>query len=196
MCTGPLADVVDATRRMLELRRYRAWEGRAADWVAQRDPRLGPLLVRTACPDHPALFVAADDGVLVVITDAPKISMGSLKPLCDRETLVDHFGVQSVLLLTKHPITTQTQNILPAHIAILSWVAVLTRPLDHEIVPAHRKATGDDLRQMGVARAARALLPSLRASDPIVQYLGLRIGDVVRIDRLDGSVYLRVVTAH
>jgi DNA-directed RNA polymerase subunit H (RpoH/RPB5) len=196
MCAGPLADIVDATRRMLELRRYRAWEEREVEWVAQRDPRLVPLLPRTACRDHPALFVAADEGVLVLVTDAPKISMASLKQLCDRETLIDHFGVRSVLLLTKHPITTQTQNILPAHISILPWVAVLTRPLDHEIVPAHRRATADDLRQMGVARAARALLPSLRASDPIVQYLGLRIGDVVRVDRLDGSVYLRVVTAH
>lgn len=34
-------------------------------------------------------------------------------------------------------------------------------------------------------------LPILRSDDPIAQYLGLRPGDVVRVDRLDGTVYWR-----
>ena len=38
-------------------------------------------------------------------------------------------------------------------------------------------------------------LPLLRSDDPIAQYLGLRPGDVVRVDRPDGTIYWRNVVA-
>ena len=66
---------------------------------------------------------------------------------------------------------------------------MLTRPLDHELVPRHVRATA---AESGVQRRC---LPMLRASDPVAQYLGLRPGDVVRIDRHDGSAYFRHVVA-
>ena len=198
MCSCPLAALVDAARRMLDLRGYPAWEERDAAWALERDARLAPLLPR-ACPTaaaHPVAFVVPSEGLLVWLTDAPRIGMPHLRHLCDRDALAARFGARAALVLTEQPVTTQTQNTLPAHVTVLPWTAVLARPLDHEIVPPHRRATDDDLRAAGLlARAARAHLPALRASDPIVQYLGLRVGDVVRIDRHDGSVYLRLVTA-
>ena len=39
----------------------------------------------------------------------------------------------------------------------------------------------------------RSILPAIRADDAIIQYLGLSVNDIVRIDRLDGTVYFRVV---
>ena len=51
-------------------------------------------------------------------------------------------------------------------------------PLDHELVPLHRKATAEERRALV---GAPALLPSLRVDDVVAQYLGLRAGDVVRI---------------
>ena len=38
-----------------------------------------------------------------------------------------------------------------------------------------------------------SVLPAIFADDAIVQYLGLVVNDIVRIDRLDGTVYFRVV---
>ena len=61
-------------------------------------------------------------------------------------------------------------------------------------MPPHRLATEDDLRRLP-PRCTPRILPALRLNDPIVQYLGLRVGNVVRIDRKDGSTYFRVVVA-
>jgi DNA-directed RNA polymerase subunit H (RpoH/RPB5) len=69
-------------------------------------------------------------------------------------------------------------------------------PLDHQLVPRHRKASMEDLKLLprGTLRR-RSCLPAIRADDAIVQYLGLQVHDIVRIDRLDGTVYFRVVIA-
>ena len=42
----------------------------------------------------------------------------------------------------------------------------------------------------------RNLLPAIRSDDIIVQYLGLHVNDIVRIDRHDGTVYFRAVIAN
>jgi DNA-directed RNA polymerase subunit H (RpoH/RPB5) len=59
-------------------------------------------------------------------------------------------------------------------------------PLDHHLVPRHQKATAQDLEMLppGTLRR-RSVLPGIRADDAIVQYLGLCVNDIVRIDRLD-----------
>jgi hypothetical protein len=50
-----------------------------------------------------------------------------------------------------------------------------------------------DSSSRGPAKRLTNILPSLRKDDPIVQYLGLTVGDIVRVDRQDGSVYYRLV---
>lgn len=60
------------------------------------------------------------------------------------------------------------------------------RPACDSMAGYHEEAIGKRLS---------AILPSLRADDPVVQYLGLSVGDVVRIDRPDGSIYYRLVIA-
>lgn len=81
-------------------------------------------------------------------------------------------------------------------------------PLDHELVPEHVLPGGSYyvcvkgeirrcLSKEEVARQpwSRVNLPCIRRSDPIAQYLGLLSGDVVRINRLDGTVYFRQVVS-
>ena len=77
-------------------------------------------------------------------------------------------------------------------------------PLDHEMVPYHRKATAEERRAVLRNQPAN-VLPLLRTDDPVLrgttadprapsaaQYLGLRTGDVVHIQRPDGTVYYRL----
>jgi DNA-directed RNA polymerase subunit H (RpoH/RPB5) len=74
-------------------------------------------------------------------------------------------------------------------------------PLDHELVPPHRRATPEEvIAMLGTSKlhatqsnAKLSQLPCLRSDDPIAQYLSLKPDEVVRIDRLDGSVYYRVI---
>lgn len=54
-----------------------------------------------------------------------------------------------------------------------------------------RLATPEERRRLMPLKT----LPLLRSDDPIAQYLGLRPGDVVRVDRPDGTIYWRNVVA-
>lgn len=62
-------------------------------------------------------------------------------------------------------------------------------------MPRHQRATPADLCQLARLRLPRpgVTLPALRVNDPVAQYLALAVGDIVRIDRLDGTVYYRTV---
>ena len=45
-------------------------------------------------------------------------------------------------------------------------------PLDHQLVPTHRKATADDLKMLPAgALRRRSCLPAIRLDDVVVQYL-------------------------
>lgn len=119
-------------------------------------------------------------------------------------------GVDHICLVAQQTIATPTSAVGPAaeSVSVLPWQLVLTYPLDHELVPRHRRATAEDLSHLptGSVRRASGMLPALhpafrgdgrhaepclRTTDPIVQYLGLRAGEIVRIDRHDGSTYFR-----
>lgn len=56
-------------------------------------------------------------------------------------------------------------------ISILLWQLVLIRPMDHELVPKHRKVTTKEER---ATLGPSSNLPALRSDDVIAQYLGLR----------------------
>lgn len=69
-------------------------------------------------------------------------------------------------------------------------IARITRKRpDHVSVPKQRRATPEEVQRLRPLRN----IPCLHATDIVVMYLGLTSGDVVRIDRKDGSVYWRLV---
>lgn len=110
-------------------------------------------------------------------------------------------------------------HLLPTQrLAVLPWSLLLVHPCDHDLVPPHRRVTAAELPPgllpaatiAGDAAALRAVLPSLWADDPVARYLagavpagphggtgparpGLQPGELVRIERHDGSTYFRVV---
>ena len=102
---------------------------------------------------------------------------------------VNHHTVASASVPHRQPAASS------ASVSVLPWTAVLVRPMDHELVPPHRRATPAE--RAALLRTAGALrnLPVLRSDDAIAQYLGLQHGEVVRIDRLDGTVYWRWVVS-
>jgi DNA-directed RNA polymerase subunit H (RpoH/RPB5) len=74
-------------------------------------------------------------------------------------------------------------------VKILSWSLILLYPMDHELVPCHRKATDEERSRL----APVSQFPILRADDVITRYLGLDAGDVVHILRPDDTVYWRLI---
>lgn len=61
----------------------------------------------------------------------------------------------------------------------------------HELVPAHRRATGSERAAL---HKHMPYLAQMSATDPVARFLGFQSGDVVHIARRDGTVAYRVVT--
>jgi DNA-directed RNA polymerase subunit H (RpoH/RPB5) len=57
--------------------------------------------------------------------------------------------------------------------------------LNHVLVPKHTK--------IGVMKQNSKKYPIMKKTDPVARFIGFKHGDIVRIDRNDGSIYYRYV---
>ena len=142
----------------------------------------------------------------IVIADIAKLNTTQLRRLHDSVmggTLPDPISVIQIVSRCPLPILTQAHGWSTIPTSILLWSLVLTHPLDHELVPCHRRCTPDEISSLGVRPSEHTTttrpeirlsqLPCLHSNDPIAQYLALKPGEVVRIERLDGSIYYRII---
>ena len=137
----------------------------------------------------------------IVIADIAKLNTNQLRRLHDSiGTLPDPVSAMQVVTQSPLPVLTQSHSWSTVPTRTLPWSLVLTQPLDHDLVPRHRRCTPDEITALGMqlpaTRAGHARLshlPCLQSNDPIAQYLALNPGEVVHIERLDGSVYYRIV---
>lgn len=171
-----------AVERMLQLRQT-GWTPAPGEWRTRLPPGLLP---RCNCNTHTLLFVVEQQtSILLAITNVPRIGLVQMRQIAEA---LQVFGLRRMQLISEHTLSIPSpfQN----DIGVVSWAVVLLYPLDHEMVPPHRRATPEERAAL---RVPLSMLPVLRRDDAIAQYLGLQHGDVVRIDRLDGTVYWRHV---
>jgi DNA-directed RNA polymerase subunit H (RpoH/RPB5) len=190
----PLDDASDALFRMLH-HRGTAWEPMVAA-AAELPARLTALVSPHARADHAhQCFLRAEEGGtrLIVLSDLEKLPTVAVKQAADPAFLAVHGFTAGMQVIAVSPPNAQTVRTLPPTVSLLAWHLILTYPLDHEIVPPQRRATTDDLAAAGLARCKRTALPSVRSDDPVVRYLDLAPGDVLRVDRRDGTLYFRRV---
>ena len=140
---------------------------------------------------RPVVHCAAAESTVLLVTEHPRIGMLQLR---QAHEALRALGVRRLQLISRHNITTQTMNLnhsLPTDhtVTVLPWALILMYPLDHELVPRHRRATPEERARLGPA----SQLPTLRADDVIARYLSLDPGDVVHIARPDGTVYWRLI---
>lgn len=198
----PDAAIVAATLRMAT-----HWRGltplvpRSHDW-GSTEPSLHTLSgghpTSTECACHPRLWHAPATAELFVICSLARVSTAMLKGAVE---VLERLGLRRIHLVTRHGVPAQALNMLPSAarlgelLAVVSWTLVLSQPLDHVLVPRHSPVTPAETGVLRTNSSAAAVLPLLRADDPIVQYLGLRAGDVVRVDRHDNTPYFRLVVS-
>lgn len=201
-CPGcPLVDAIAATVRML-IHRGVEWEPMdprmvtAESWLSAlvSAHAYACHIHHTGTPPVSAFLRVGGGARLIVVSDTEKLPTSSMKQAANR-TLLAGIGVERLQLVSAVPPNAQTIRLLPPTVSVIPWTLVLTYPLDHEIVPPQRRATTEDLRAAGLIDLKRSLLPSIRCDDAIVRYLDLVPGDVMCIDRLDGSRYFRRVIA-
>jgi DNA-directed RNA polymerase subunit H (RpoH/RPB5) len=187
---SPLQEAILATHRMLECRSSE-WTVVDEEWG--KDPSLKLLLPSLEMRPESVMMLVSAQSMLVVVTDALRIGMPQLKSAMEA---LETKGVHRLHIVSANHLMTQLQNIqaFRDRFRVISWQLILTYPLDHQLVPKHRFATPEDLKMLPQgALKRRSILPAIRADDAIIQYLGLSVNDIVRIDRLDGTVYFRVV---
>ena len=147
----------------------------------------------------------------VITTERHKLGAAHLRQI---QMLVSPATIQPTVsrltLVTRHTLSMPSQKmqdgVTHVHLTILPWSLLMTYPLDHTLVPPHRPASPDEVcRLLGCPNVGtphhhrkaterkNQLLPCLRMDDPIARYLGMMPGEIVRIDRLDGSIYYRVI---
>ncbi len=81
--------------------------------------------------------------------------------------------------------------------AILSEGSVGLKILEHKWVPEHRIMSEDEVRELEKRFGPRWNFPKILSTDPIVQLLGAKVGDVIEITRKSETAgeakYYRVV---
>lgn len=137
-----------------------------------------------------------------MITDRPRITAMHLRAALDSDIFKPVSPEEGALateleLITKHPVGWQAQNPFGQNrprtrhpfLRLLLWVQVLQHPLLHNTVPPQRPATDEEKASLRPLRS----LPWIHQNDAVVLYLGMSVGDVLRVDRFDRSVYWRLV---
>lgn len=141
----------------------------------------------------------ADSHHCLFITERPKIGMALIK-------CIFHFCKQmhytSTLLVTKYKVTsfaqqsaTELANSSGVSIKFISWHDVFFNPLHHQLSPNYKVVTKAYILhknpQIGAIRLTE--LPKIRLTDPVVQYMGMCVGQILSITRSDGEESFRVV---
>lgn len=69
-----------------------------------------------------------------------------------------------------------------------------TKSPEHELVPEHKLMPKDEAEKiLAEFKVGRGQIPKIRAKDPALSGMGAKAGAVVKITRLDGSEYYRLV---
>lgn len=71
---------------------------------------------------------------------------------------------------------------------------LLLCPLDNTMVPLHEMLSEEETTELlRVHNIVKDHLPKIPAHDPIVRWNGWTVGDIIRIHRVDGTLYYRLV---
>lgn len=103
--------------------------------------------------------------------------------------ILNEHRVQHAILIHKYPETFSVKKIiakLDITIELFLHEYLEYNILNHSYVPQHeyiRRATYEEMKKY----------PVIKTSDPVVQFMGFKDGDLLRIHRTDGTIYLRCV---
>ena len=65
----------------------------------------------------------------------------------------------------------------------------------HSLMPKHQKISTNEIKLLlDKYKIKKEQLPTIRRDDPPVKYLGLRIGDICKINRISGDIFYRLVS--
>ena len=158
--------------------------------IARGYTHILPKSVPSPEPEHVNYIVTArdlNDGVVKawIVVRPLKINMKFLEYLftqfvatdTDRGIVVYNEGVTSSAL--------KTCKTFPFKVEMIHHKRLRYNLLDHRLVPLHTKVGHRDHNN--------DKLPEMCQNDAVASYMGYETGDIIRIDRQDGTIYYRYV---
>jgi DNA-directed RNA polymerase subunit H (RpoH/RPB5) len=97
-------------------------------------------------------------------------------------------NIKHAIIVYQDTFTASVKKILQSidiHIELFQMKELKYNILKHVLVPKHTK--------VGAMKRNDEKYPIMKKSDPIARFIGFKYGDIIRIDRNDGSIYYRYV---
>ena len=67
--------------------------------------------------------------------------------------------------------------------------------MKHKMMPKHQKMSNKEIKELlDKYKINKEQLPTIRRDDPPIKYMGLKIGDICKIDRYTGEIIYRLVS--
>ena len=165
--TEEYSKVFDVCKELYEARQYVLVEQCRDTWHLKGRPPTGGSLVHLFIITHSKLNV---DLIKYYYT-----------MFCDK-------GIKHAILVYQNSVTSSVKKILQSieiHIELFCISELKYNILKHTLVPKHTK--------IATAKNNDQKYPIMKRTDPVARFIGFRHGDVIQIDRRDGSVYFRFV---
>lgn len=125
--------------------------------------------------------------IYVYFINHPKLNMGIVKQYY---SLIHMHQIKHCILIYQDTITTSVKKTLltmyNVRIELFSMHELQFNITSHYLVPKHTKITTEDHKEY-------TKYPILKKSDPQARFYGFNSGDLIRIDRKDGTVSFRIV---
>ena len=125
------------------------------------------------------------DEVGLFILPDKKLNIELLKQYCE---CIEEMNLNHAILVYQQGVTSSVKkNILNviARIELFAFTELKYNILNHSLVPLHTK--------VGSTRVNSKKYPILKRSDAVARFMGYVHGDIIRIDRKDGTIYFRYV---
>lgn len=123
--------------------------------------------------------------VVLYITEPKKFNVEMLKHYYT-QTIKQH--ISHAIIVYHSSVTSSVNKILEdidIRIELFCIDELMYNILNHELVPTHTRIRHE--------KKNTDKIPLIRRTDPVVRFLGFEHGDVLRIDRKDGTIYYRYV---
>ena len=145
------------------------------------------------CDDKCHRLIVAYTNTILVVTQRAKLGMQNLKMLVAYAEQTD----KAMCIISKHGVTTFAAHspvLSNRRIKVLTWDRVFINPFYHEMVPQHVLLPKDEALQLiQMLRVRWCDIPRLKSSDACVCYMGWNAGQVVKIQRVNGEFFLRLI---
>lgn len=145
------------------------------------------------CPSGCHALIQGYTETIVVITNRSKLGMQILKPVL----LFAEEMEKPVCMVSKHGVTTFAAHsplLCNRNVKVLTWDRVFINPFAHEMVTKHTLIPKEEVQ--GILQKLNARwgdLPRLKPTDACAVYMGWDAGQVVKIERHHGELFMRLI---